>query len=408
MLVLEVAARAQEPTLVRPARTLLGALLLSVLGCGGKTVAFEPFPDAIGGAPSGIGSTANGGAAASSVAGRAALSEGGDISSGASDSSGGGAISGATGRGESEAGTAGSIDDAGAAGANQAAGSNGSAGAAGQNACASVTECPRPANACVTARCTAGACSTENVPSGSLFVLDTPADCHATTACDGLGHATLAIDQDNVPTSTNPCLAGTCNESGAVGTEPLRRGASCMLDFGGGGKCDGKGACVACLVTADCPLGQTCTAHQACIGTPCSELNCGGACPACAGKKCSVDSDCASHSCDPATLLCVAAQQCAHGRQDGNETDTDCGGGICPGCGAGHGCLRDADCGSVACDATSLSCVATTCLDQHRDSDESDVDCGGTSCNACGVGKKCNSNFDCISGHFCQQASGCI
>ncbi|HEY1532592.1 MAG TPA: hypothetical protein VGF76_01195, partial [Polyangiaceae bacterium] len=334
----------------------------------------------------------------------AALTSAAGGSSGAGDSGNGG-------QPESAAGSAGSADDGGAGGMSQAAGSNGAAGgagAAGQKGCVSVTECPRPANECLTARCSAGACLTENVPAGSLFVLDAPADCHATTACDGLGHATLAIDQDNAPTSNNPCLVGTCNNSGAVGTEPLRRGASCGLGVGGGGKCDGKGSCVTCLVTADCPLGQSCTVHQTCGGKPCTELNCGGACPACLGKQCSLGSDCTSHACDPVTLLCSAAQQCTDAQQDGNETDTDCGGGTCPGCAVGHACLLDTDCGSWACDAGSLLCVATTCLDHHRDSDESDVDCGGTSCDLCGVGKNCNSNFDCISGHFCAQGSSCL
>ncbi|HTA89534.1 MAG TPA: hypothetical protein VK745_08160, partial [Polyangiaceae bacterium] len=254
------------------------------------------------------------------------------------------------------------------------------------------------------ARCAAGSCVTDFVPAGAVYVLDAPADCHATTACDGVGHATLTVDQSNAPLPSNQCLVGTCNDTGAVGSEPLPSGMPCHADAGGG-KCDGQGNCVACLVSADCPLGQTCNSNRECVGQACSENHCGGACPACVGQQCAVDNDCASKSCELATLRCIAAQQCADLRQDGNETDKDCGGGVCPGCALGQACLGNSDCASFACDALSLTCVADACSDHRMDSDESDVDCGGSnaSCSRCGIGEKCNSNVDCNPGHICPQ-----
>jgi hypothetical protein len=259
-------------------------------------------------------------------------------------------------------------------------------------------------NACFIARCSAGSCVTDYAPAGAVYVLDAPADCHATAACDGFGHATLAVDQNNAPIPSNQCLVGTCNDSGTVGSEPLPSGTPCHADAGGG-KCDGQGRCAACLVIADCPLGQTCNSNRECVGEACSDAHCGGACPACVGQKCANDDDCASQTCEPATHVCVADQQCVDTRQDGNETDTDCGGGICPGCTLGKACLSNTDCASFACDAVSLTCVADACSDHRMDSDESDVDCGGTnaSCKRCGVGQKCNSNVDCMGGHVCPQ-----
>jgi hypothetical protein len=387
------------------------ALLLPLVGCGGKeeqhkfsyTLGDEPAAgrSSIAGARS-----ASGGVPLTGDAGRP--DRGGDAGGGGRD-----AVAGEGGQAVSAGGEAAGAPavDGGAAGMSEAGGTGGvgGVGGVGQKACASNTECPKPANACLTRRCSAGFCLTQNVPAGELYVLDTPPDCHATSACDGLGHPTLVVDQSNAATPNNPCLVGTCNKSGAIGSEPLRSGARCSADFGPG-KCDGQGTCVACLVTADCLLGQACTAYHACVGPPCSDTNCGGACPACViGKPCTIDGDCVTNACDGKTQLCIADHQCANGRQDGNETDLDCGGQICPQCGVGKACLANIDCASFACDAVTLRCVADACVDGRMDGDESDLDCGGTGvgCSLCGVGKKCHSNFDCVPGHFCSGSRVC-
>lgn len=249
---------------------------------------------------------------------------------------------------------------------------------------------------------------TDNVPAGELYVLDAPADCHATTACDGSGHATLVIDQSNTPTPPNPCLAGTCNSKGVASSEPVPAGTRCAWDFGRG-RCDGAGACVTCITTSDCPLGQSCNAYHACVGQPCSDTHCGGSCPACLGNSCAHDRDCASHRCDPQKLECSVDPQCADQKQNGNETAPDCGGGTCPLCATGEPCLLDTDCSSFACDTVTMLCVEHPCLDHHRDSDESDIDCGGTNpaCRLCTSGEKCHSNFDCLGGHFCNGGKEC-
>jgi hypothetical protein len=367
------------------------ALLAVVGGCGGKAATYEYV--SVRGAPAVGGDDAGSGAGTSSASG---ASPGGAPSATDGGSSGHGADGGS-----GAAGGASGTDGGASTGAN---GGGGAAGTGAAKACASVTECPRPMNACLIARCALGSCVTSYAPAATLYALDAPADCHATTACDGLGHATLAVDQSNAPLPTNPCLVGTCNDSGTVGSEPRPSATPCHADAGGG-KCDGQGRCVACLVTADCPLGQTCNSNRECVGEACSDVHCGGACPACAGQTCANGNDCASKACEPVTLLCVVDTQCADTRQDGNETDTDCGGGLCPGCALGKACLGNADCASFACDAVSLTCIADACSDHRMDSDESDVDCGGAdaSCKRCSVGQQCNSNVDCMGGHFCPQ-----
>ena len=99
--------------------------------------------------------------------------------------------------------------------------------------------------------------------------------------------------------------------------------------------------------------------------------------------------------------------QCQDHRQDGVETDADCGGGFCSACVLGKSCIVNDDCVTLACDALKLSCVNNQCADHHLDGFETDVDCGGGGCGACWVGAKCGSNFDCQSGHFCNAQHVC-
>jgi hypothetical protein len=147
----------------------------------------------------------------------------------------------------------------------------------------------------------------------------------------------------------------------------------------GGGKC-----------TPNCMDGEV-------DGTE-TDIDCGGSCPmGCGvGKKCKIDPDCASNACDMSTFLCVASQ-CTDGQKDGAETDIDCGGGMCMGCAVGRNCKVDTDCTSMACDANLLQCVGSQCADHQQDGVETDIDCGGTMCSPCPVGKKCKLNADCTT-----------
>src|ERR1019366_3936206 len=115
-----------------------------------------------------------------------------------------------------------------------------------------------------------------------------------------------------------------------------------------------------------------------------TDVDCGGGtCSACANAlQCNVDSDCASNACDAVSLTCVPSQ-CIDQRQDGAETGVDCGGGTCAACAVGQGCFVDSDCVNSACDVGSLKCVSSQCGDHRQDGAETDVDCGGGICSAC-------------------------
>ena len=239
------------------------------------------------------------------------------------------------------------------------------------------------------------------VPCDTL-IPDLPANCHATVACTG-AHV---IDQTNAPRPTNLCLVGTCNASGVPGTAPAAAETPCRA-AGGAKLCDGAGQCVACLHASDCPDGQICSVAAQCVAATCTDVDCGGACPPCgSGKKCLSDADCSSFACDVASLTCIT-QQCQDHQQDGLETDADCGGGFCKGCVLGKGCLVNEDCASSACDAITLTCITSRCRDHRTDYDETDIDCGGGSCQSCTVGQNCKTTFDCPSGHVCNSQKVC-
>ena len=382
------------------ARCLLALTLL--LGCSGhytdyKTYYVDGSAGALtggtaglasGGAPASAGSSAHGGMPV--ARGGAAGSEGGVAGKAGESASGSGGLSAGVGGVAGEAG-------------GPAGGAGGSAGAG--SPCIVDADCPLPPTQCLIARCEQGLCSTRNAAQGSMLVADTPADCHA-LACDGLGNYVRVVDQANVLSATSPCFLGACNSAGTPSTEPTAAGTPCS-NAQGGVVCDGAKNCVQCLHSSDCPNGMSCSATERCVAPACTDVDCGGACPPCGdGKKCLTDTDCASYACDAALHTCDA-NQCADQQQDGLETDTDCGGGACPPCALTKGCLVSADCASNACDAIKLVCIGNSCADHRKDGFETDIDCGGGGCGACNVGQTCSSNFDCVSGHFCNGIKVC-
>jgi len=81
--------------------------------------------------------------------------------------------------------------------------------------------------------------------------------------------------------------------------------------------------------------------------------------------------------------------------KNGKETDVDCGGDTCEACGNGKDCLAHADCLSGLCDAK--KCVERGCTNKLKDGTETDVDCGGTACAPCANGLGCSVGTDCVS-----------
>lgn len=88
---------------------------------------------------------------------------------------------------------------------------------------------------------------------------------------------------------------------------------------------------------------------------------------------------------------------CNDGLQNQDESDVDCGGASCNACDLGETCTTGSDCASTACSG-GLCVPNGTCSDGIQNQNESDTDCGGVCGNTCTFGEQCNSGSDCTIG----------
>ncbi len=193
-------------------------------------------------------------------------------------------------------------------------------------------------------------------------------------------------------TDGDAALDGSAGQAGSAGSS----GGTAGADAGDGGNPD----------AAHCSN----KAHDADE----SDVDCGGNdCPGCAsGENCSGDSDCASKKCNQQLLTCNSPT-CTDQVQNGNETDVDCGGANCDACADGKKCTFETDCKSGVCSGSGqMTCQVPSCTDTVKNGSESDVDCGGTCTQKCGLGKGCNGTGDCSSGNCtakqCQCPTGMV
>jgi hypothetical protein len=127
-----------------------------------------------------------------------------------------------------------------------------------------------------------------------------------------------------------------------------------------------------------------------------TDVDCGGGtCLGCGeGKGCKVPADCLSGACT-AGKCSAPLPTCTDGKKNGAETDVDCG-STCPKCGDGKACAMPTDCKSGTC--TGGVCGSSgSCTDQMMNGNETDVDCGGSCATKCAVGKHCAIAADCVS-----------
>jgi hypothetical protein len=232
---------------------------------------------------------------------------------------------------------------------------------------------------------------------GKMCVQDS--DCTTETCRGGLCKCTGNAD---CPTGTH-CSLGICMTSNPTCSDGAKNGVETDIDCGGG-------TCGACGV------GKTCLADTDCTTETCR----GGHC------KCTGNADCpAGTHCSLGA--CMANPTCSDATTNGHETDVDCGGDSCAPCGVGKICFADSDCTTTTCRANTCRCTAnvdcpanthcslgfcmanTTCTDGVKNGSETDVDCGGGTCGACGVGKACAADTDCTTetcrGNVCKCTS---
>ena len=134
----------------------------------------------------------------------------------------------------------------------------------GQGACVT---CAAPADCgvsteCQARTCVAGTCGVNNVVRGTVVTAQTAGDCRQ-NQCDGNGATELVNDDTDVQADATSCTNDICT-GGVISHPPVAAGATCSE--GTGTKCDGAGACVACVAATDCPgtdgecQQRTCTA----------------------------------------------------------------------------------------------------------------------------------------------------
>jgi hypothetical protein len=199
--------------------------------------------------------------------------------------------------------------------------------------CTATAECGEPTQ-CASFTCVDSGCKATYQPSGTALPDTTKGDCKS-PACDGKGAVVEVVDLSDVPTSTNPCIVEACSDSGPTqSSAPL--GTACST-----GVCDDAGACVQCNVPTDCSALSD---------------------PYC------YDNGCAS---------------CSDGKQDGDETNVDCGGSHCGKCG-GASCTAPSDCQTNSCIVTAAGDVcgwpaSVSCM---FDSECASLSCVSGSCTA--------------------------
>jgi hypothetical protein len=108
-------------------------------------------------------------------------------------------------------------------------------------------------------------------------------------------------------------------------------------------------------------------------------------------------SSAASSTSASGTSTAAGGGTCTNMMQDGNETDIDCGGGDCNPCGLGRRCGNlDANCKNGNCQNDICTPLMFECGNRQLDPLETDIDCGGPNCPGCGPNQKCQLDSDCF------------
>lgn len=207
---------------------------------------------------------------------------------------------------------------------------------------------------------------------------------HAAASCE-VGRCALACDGGFADCNTNPSDGCEADLSSAetCGSCSMRCAAPTPL-------CVSDGTSFRCV--SDCPSESPDLCGASCTNTDTSLSHCGGC----------------DRPCDPAS----ATGACSGGTCRIASCDTnrdDCNSSIADGCEADL--MSPATCGGcgTSCPASAPYCVASGatfactsgCVDGRRGGDETDIDCGGTLCAECTLGRSCRIDTDCAGTAIC-------
>lgn len=228
-----------------------------------------------------------------------------------------------------------------------------------------------------------------------LLALSIVSGCGSSpTVSDGGGSDASCTDECATLGETR--CSGSVIEGCAIGTngcQTWRAGLDCATS---GTTCDDTSEPAVCSSGSGTCTDSTRNQDE-------TDVDCGGTrCPACMiGQGCVGAADCESRNCDTVSMTCVTpgTPTCTDRAQNQDETDVDCGGTVCDGCGVGAMCGRPEDCQSGRCTAGRCEAAPGTCSDMAQNQDETDVDCGGATCDPCGIGLRCMAGTDCATGN---------
>ncbi len=244
---------------------------------------------------------------------------------------------------------------------------------------------------------------------------DAGAQCSSGQVCSAAGKC-VQCAHDTDCTGGEQCFSGTCRTPCAsdnacvAGNQLCNRTLGACVDCTSDSQCDSlqycnAGSCVkdVCAQGVGSCVGNAvvlCTANGSGIGAP---VPCTG------GKQCVKSGTTAS--CEIPRLPdggLPPPATCSDGKKNGDETDVDCGGSCPKKCADGEGCSIGTDCADSVCEAEcdgllcfpgtrDKTCRPAECSDGQKNGNETDVDCGGTTCPQCAVQQACKVNGDCQS-----------
>ncbi|MFZ5445251.1 MAG: lamin tail domain-containing protein [Myxococcota bacterium] len=291
---------------------------------------------------------------------------------------------------------------------------NGSAQCVG---CVTANDCPGSDTECRTRTCTAGTCGFNFATAGTALTAQTAGDCRR-AVCDGTGNVTSSTDNADVPVDGNQCTNDVCT-AGAPSNPPASSGAMCNQN--GGAQCNGAGACVQCLVNADCGATTECAAPTCNAGVCSTTFT-----PAGTAVTTQTAGDCQRTVCNGTggttqqndnIDLPVDGNQCtsdvctagvpSNPPASSGATCSQNGGAVCNGSGACVQCVTAATCPGVDNECQTRTCTAGACglsfvASGTAVTTQTAGDCQRTVCNGTGGTTQQNDNADLpIDGNQC-------
>lgn len=237
--------------------------------------------------------------------------------------------------------------------------------------CTAADDCPAPQAECRQASCVNGVCGVSPVASGTPVSTQTAGDCQV-SQCDGVGNVISVEDATDVEDDGNDCTVDSCLQ-GAPTHGNADAGVGCGAD--GGLVCNGGGACVGCVMGADCAGQDTDCRTRVCNAGTCDvSLQ-----PQGTPTATQTPGDCQENQCTAQGDVVAVARAADVPDDDNACTDDVCtgmtpsnpptaagtacadGGIVCDGAGACVACNQPTDCPGQDTTCRARACVAHAC-----------------------------------------------